>query len=142
MMDLFKQNGKNEAQVSRRLERALVSGDSTRTEIREPYYVCSRSCHREEMKAETFDGTSTDLQEYLSHFELVAKSNGWSRVEKGIQLAMSLRGAVQQVLGSLSNFEAEDYEPITAVLKKRFHPKERVPLYRYGFMKSLQGLAS
>lgn len=53
----------------------------------------TRSCHREEIKAETFDGKSTDSQQYLSHFELVAKWNGWSYVEKGIQPAMSLRGA-------------------------------------------------
>lgn len=78
-----------------------------------------------------FDGTSTELQEYLSHFELLAKWNGWSRVEKDIQLAMSPRGAAQQVLGR--NCEAEDYESLTAILKKRFHPKERVPLYRYEF---------
>ena len=78
-----------------------------------------------------FDGTSTDLQEYLSHFELLAKWNGWSRVEKDIQLAMSPRGAAQQVLGR--NCEAEDYESLTAILKKWFHPKERVPLYRYEF---------
>lgn len=108
-----------------------MSGDSAQTQIRESYFVSkqraddkrvdvppfgSRSCHREEMKAETFDGAYTDLQEYLSHFELLAKWNGWSRVEKDIQLAMSPRGAAQQVLGR--NCEAEDYESLTAILKK------------------------
>ena len=58
-----------------------MSGQSTQTEIREPYFVPkqkvdarwvdappfgTRSCHREEMKAETSDGMSTDLQQYLS----------------------------------------------------------------------------
>ena len=69
----------------------------------------------------------------MSHFERVARWNGWSHKEKGIQLATNLCGAVQQVLGCLTDFEVDDYDVLCSVLKKRFSPKERVPMYRSEF---------
>ena len=46
---------------------------------------------------------------------------------------MNLRGAAQQVLGCLTDFEVDDYDVLCSVLKKRFSPKERVPMYRSEF---------
>ena len=46
---------------------------------------------------------------------------------------MNLRGAAQQVLGCLTDFEVDDYDVLCSGLKKRFSPKERVPMYRSEF---------
>ena len=51
-----------------------------------------------------FDVESAEVADYLFHFQRVARWNGWSHEEKGIQLAMNLRGAAQQVLGCLTDF--------------------------------------
>ena len=80
-----------------------------------------------------FDGEFAEVADYLSHFPRVARLNGWSHEEKGIQLAMNLRGAAQQVLGCLTDFEVDDYDVLCSVLKKRFSPKERVLMYRSEF---------
>ena len=72
-----------------------------------------------------FDGESAEVADYLSHFERVAKWNGWSHEEKGIQLAMNLREAARKVLGCLTDFEVDDYDVLCSVLKMKFSPKER-----------------
>ena len=53
---------------------------------------------RRQLGVDNFDCESAEVADYLSHFERVARWNGWSHEEKGIQLAMNLRGAAQQVL--------------------------------------------
>ena len=85
------------------------------------------------MGVDHFDCESAEVADYLSHFERVARWNGWSHEAKGIQLAMNLRGAAQQGLGCLTHFEVDDHEVLCSVLKKRFSPKERVPMYRSAF---------
>ena len=49
----------------------------------------------------TFDGTGS-WKDYRAHFDPVAELNGWSPVEKGLYLAVSLRGQVQGVFGNIS----------------------------------------
>ena len=92
---------------------------------------CSQrsSFFRRQLNVDHFDDESAELADYLSHFERVAKWNGWSHEEKGIHLALNLRGAAQQVLGYLTDFE-DDYDVLCPVLKKRFCP---VPMYRSEF---------
>ena len=46
---------------------------------------------------------------------------------------MNIRGVAQQVLRCLTDFEVVDYDVLCSVLKKRFSPKERVPMYRSEF---------
>ena len=72
------------------------------------------------------DGESADVADYLFHFEPVARWNGWSHEEKGIQLAINLREAAQQVLGCLTDFEVDGYvyDVLCSVLKERFSSKE------------------
>ena len=62
---------------------------------------------------------------------LVTRRIGDSAVN--LREPMNLRGAAQQVLGCLTDFEVDDYDVLCSVLKKRFSPKERVPMYRSEF---------
>jgi hypothetical protein len=46
-----------------------------------------------------FDG-STSWTNFKSHFEVCSELNEWSQNEKGMYLAISLRGNAQRVLGN------------------------------------------
>ena len=126
-----------------RLVLTLFQDFETRTSFHEDYSYgrnvprdfdnddCSKksSFFSRQLNVDHFDDESAELADYLSHFERVAKWNGWSHEEKGIHLALNLRGAAQQVLGYLTDFE-DDYDVLCPVLKKRFCP---VPMYRSEF---------
>ena len=96
---------------------------------------CSQrsSFFRRQLQVDHFDGESAEVADYLSHFERVARWNGWLYEEKEIQLALNLRGVAQQVLRCLTDSEVVDYDVLCSVLKKRFSLKERVPMYRSEF---------
>ena len=59
----------------------------------------------------------------------------WLGLRRGpsLNLAMSLRGNAQQVLGELSVHELEDFDAIKAALERRFDPAERENLHRVEF---------
>ena len=61
--------------------------------------------HRKERVPDVFTGTKGSLKDWLRHFETCARWNGWDYAERGVNLAMSLRGHAQQVLGELSVHE-------------------------------------
>ncbi len=52
------------------------------------------------MKSATYDGTSS-WHDFKAHFGVCAELNGWSYHEKGLYLAVSLRGQAQGVFGNL-----------------------------------------
>lgn len=52
---------------------------------------------RKQVSADLYDGKSVDINDYVPHFDRVAQWNRWSYEEKGIQLALSLRGSAQQI---------------------------------------------
>ena len=100
--------------------------------IREiPSYASSTQ--RRERIPDPFVGGKSDLNDWLCHFNTVAKSNCWNEFEKGTNLAMSLRGSALQVLRDLSAYEREDYECILRALRRRFDPGEQEPLRRMEF---------
>ena len=80
---------------------------------------------RKEKTLDTFSGTRTELKDWLCHFEIIARYNGWTEEEKGSNLASSLRGNAQQVLQDLPVGELENYHSILQALKRRFDPEER-----------------
>ena len=86
----------------------------------------------------TFSGTDSDLQDYLIHFEIISKLNGWSEAEKGSYLALSLQGNAQQLLRDLPAEKVENYQSIVEILKRRFDPDEREILWRIEFRKRLK----
>lgn len=60
------------------------------------------------IKPATFDGTGSWL-DYRSHFDACAMLNNWGEREKGLYLAVSLRGQAQGVLGNLPYAQKHDY---------------------------------
>ena len=83
---------------------------------------------------EKFDGETTEWSDYLQHFKTFAEWNGWSYEEKGMQLAMSLQGQAQRVLGDVAHYgETEDYDSLLSELSRRFNPAERETIYRIDF---------
>lgn len=94
---------------------------------------------RKEKQPDTFDGKSSDWQDYIIHFEQVSSWNGWTESEKAQQLSMSLRGAAQKLLSNLSDRQFSDYKAVKQVLTQRFNPKERSIAYRCEFRNRKQG---
>ena len=80
------------------------------------------------MKPATFDGTGSWL-DYRAHFDAVAEINRWSQTEKGLYLAVSLRGQAKGVFGNLST-QSKDYDKLVQALEQRFAPPNQTELYR------------
>ena len=80
------------------------------------------------VKPATFDGTGSWL-DYRAHFDAVAEINRWNQIEKGLYLAVSLRGQAQGVFGNLS-IQSKDYDMLVQALEQRFAPPNQTELYR------------
>lgn len=76
-----------------------------------------RHVHKQK-EPQTFDGV-TDFQDYILHFEQVAKWNGWNDHEKAQQLSMCLRGNAQKVLADLTLNQINHYSEIRSALMQR-----------------------
>lgn len=64
-----------------------------------------------------------------AHFEACAEINNWSDYEKGLYLAVSLRGQAQGVFGNLAN-KSNNYKELVTALQDRFLPPNQTELYR------------
>ena len=98
----------------------------------------NRSCYtrfgHKQREPDKFDGERTKWSDYLQHFETVAEWNRSSYEEKGIQLAMSLQGQAQRVLGDVAHYgETEDYDSLLSELSRRFNSSESETTYRIEF---------
>ena len=100
-----------------------------------PYTASHQTSHpasfglRKPKIPDTFSG-KTDLEDWIRHFEIISRWNGWNEQEMGSSLASSLRGSAQQVLRDLPAVEMEDYHSILRALKRRFDPEEREGLHK------------
>lgn len=81
------------------------------------------------IKPATFDGSHSWI-DYKSHFDACAAINNWSDREKGLYLAVSLRGAAQGVLGNVSSETGQQYNLLVEALEERFAPPNQTELYR------------
>lgn len=80
------------------------------------------------MKAATYDGQSS-WRDYRAHFETCAEINQWDYNDKGLYLAVSLRGQAQGVLGNLAH-NSRDFDSLLQALEERFAPPNQTELYR------------
>ena len=87
------------------------------------------SSRPKEIKPATFDGKSSWI-DFRSHFDICAELNGWSKQEKGLHLAVSLRGNAQSILGNLHGDSKKDFTSLCRALEERFAPANQTELYR------------
>ncbi|MCG7870401.1 MAG: hypothetical protein JAY74_29030, partial [Candidatus Thiodiazotropha taylori] len=80
------------------------------------------------IKPATFDGTGSWL-DYKAHFDVCSQLNGWTENEKGMYLAVSLRGQAQGVFGNIAS-KSHDYSELVKALEDRFAPPNQTELYR------------
>jgi hypothetical protein len=89
--------------------------------------------YRKEKFPDKFDGEKTDWVDYKKHFDAVANWNDWDYKERAMQLAMSLQGEAQKLLGDLPMSVQKDYNSLVGELSDRFNPGERETAYRLEF---------
>ncbi|KAH3888492.1 hypothetical protein DPMN_012528 [Dreissena polymorpha] len=70
------------------------------------------------VKAATYDGQSS-WRDYRAHFETCAEIKQWDYKDKGLHLAVSLRGKAQGVLGNLAH-NSKDYDSLLQALGRTF----------------------
>ena len=73
---------------------------------------------------DTFDGKG-DWMEYLTHFNAVAKLNGWDMEDKKQYLAVCLRGQACNILLSIPTEYKRNYHCFVDALTKLFNPDDR-----------------
>ena len=90
---------------------------------------------RKERIPRTFNGTG-DLEDFLAHFDQVARYNKWNEQDKGGNLALSLTEAAEQVWVD-SDMIGHDisYDELVNLLRARFQPKGQEELFRSKFHK-------
>ena len=99
---------------------------------REPVMLSDVSPQRRKQKeSDKYDGEKVEWPDYLVHFETIAKWNGWSDGEKGLQLVTCLRGRAQRVLSEIPSDQREDFATLSEFLARRFNPPNRENAFRF-----------
>lgn len=93
--------------------------------------------HGVKCKPANYDGLSSWI-DYKSHFDMVALVNCWGENQKGLYLAVSLRGQAQAILGDLPSDVRSDYQTLVNALEERFAPTSQTELYRVQFRERKQ----
>ena len=73
---------------------------------------------RKQKEPDKYDGKKVEWPDYLVHFETIAKWNGWSYGEKGLQLVTCLRGRAQRVLSEIPSDQREDFATLSEFLAR------------------------
>jgi hypothetical protein len=71
--------------------------------------------------------------------------NQWSENEKGLYLAVALRGQAQGILGDLPIDKQQDYKSLVKALEERFAPLYQIPCQQYCLLQlyvNMSGLPS
>lgn len=95
--------------------------------------MCTYVGQKEKAQVEKYDDQKWDLDDYMTHFEMVANLNKWNDVEKAQRLVINLRGSAQRLLGGLTLGQLSDYNTIKQELYQRFSPREREDVYKCRF---------
>ena len=83
-----------------------------------------KQMNRREREPARYNGKG-DWSDFLSHFEAVAKWNGWSYDEMGLQLAICLTDEAREVLSSLQGADKHDFESLVDAVTRRYSPEGR-----------------
>lgn len=81
------------------------------------------------VKPQLFDGL-TDIDEYLTQFNIVAEINCWDNQIKALHLASSLTGSARSLLSELDVEHRRDYSHLVKALQNRFGTVNKAEIYR------------
>ena len=81
------------------------------------------------VKPATYDGKSSWI-DFKSHSDICADLNEWTNDEKGMYLAVALRGGAQAVLGNLPAASRKNFTELCKALEDRYAPANQMDLYR------------
>ena len=76
-----------------------------------------------------YDGSGF-LGEYLAHFDMCRRANGWSNAQAGLFLGLSLTGKARRLLTGRETASAEGYMHLRAALIARFQPANQSAMYK------------
>jgi len=83
---------------------------------------------------DSFNGeTSSNWDEWIGHFESVARVNEWDEANRLLWLEVRMTGKAQSAWRRLSNEAKSQYVSAKAALRKRFEPDSRRELYAVEF---------
>ena len=125
--DQNKQSPKDFVTYRRPAEKAKIKKRSVTPEA--DSRVENKNIHKNTIKPATYDGKGP-WPDYKSHFDACAQINNWSETEKGLYLAVSLRGQAQGVLGNLPKQDRQNFKELVKSLEERFSPSNQTELYR------------
>ena len=77
----------------------------------------------------TFDG-STNWQDFLVQFNMIAVVNKWDNATKAYELATSLRGVAQGIVTDIEPEKRLDFNSLVAALTSRFEPVNQANMYK------------
>ncbi|MCG8031204.1 MAG: hypothetical protein JAZ03_03345 [Candidatus Thiodiazotropha taylori] len=81
------------------------------------------------VKPQLYDG-STDLDEYLTQFNIIAEINGWNNDAKALYLASSLSGSARSLLSEIDSDNRRSFSKLLSALQCRFGTVNRAEVYR------------
>ena len=81
------------------------------------------------IKPKSFDGTG-DLTDYLNHFDLCIKVNGWDQSEAGTYLGLSLDGPALKLLEGKKVTTAGGYRQLREALVSHYEPANQRETYK------------
>jgi hypothetical protein len=103
------------------------------TQVRNNNSGCTCVGQKENVQVEKYDDQKWDLEDYLTHFEMVANLNEWNDRDKAQRLVINLRGSIQKLLGGLTLNQLNDFNALKQELYQRFSPREREDVYKCEF---------
>jgi len=90
------------------------------------------------IKPHKYDG-SDDLDEYLTHFNIVAELNNWDYHTKSLFLASSLQGSCLSLLSDLNAEQRRDFDCLVETLQNRYGSVNRAEIFRSKLQCKTQG---
>ena len=80
------------------------------------------------VKPQLYDGL-TDIDEYLTQFNIVTEINEWNNQTKALYLASSLTGSARSLLSELDSEHRRNFSELVTALNSRFGTVNKAEIY-------------